>query len=58
MKNIVVLLMVSVMTLSLCSCWGGNSDSNVPTATGVEDVSVETTDDTEKEQEEDNFEKE
>lgn len=39
MKKIVALIMASVLTLSLCSCWGGSSSSGTPTDSGVQDVS-------------------
>ena len=50
MKKIVALLMVSVMTLSLCSCWGSDPVSELPPDSGVEDVSKEVKEEIEKEE--------
>lgn len=49
MKKIVALLMVSVMTLSLCSCWGADPGTDLPTGSGVEDVSKDAKEEIEKE---------
>ncbi len=58
MKKIVALLMASVLTLSLCSCWGGNSGSELPTGSGVQDVSDEVQEDADKTSTENELEKE
>ena len=50
MKKLMAFFLASVLTLSLCSCWGGSSPSNLPTDSGVEDVSVEEKDNVEMEE--------
>lgn len=48
MKKITAFLLASIMTLSLCSCWGGSSDSNLPTGAEVKNATETTEDSTEK----------
>ena len=54
MKKLLAIFLASVMSLSLCSCWGGSSDTDISTDSTVEDVSK----DVQEEEAEDEIEKE
>lgn len=49
MKKFLAIFMASVMTLSLCSCWGGSSDTDISTDSTVEDVSKDVLEEAEDE---------
>ena len=49
MKKFLAIFMASVMTLSLCSCWGGRSGTDISTDSTVEDVSKDVLEEAEDE---------